>query len=79
MGAILKRMGVKPGVSDIFFPRSNHQFKGLWLELKVGKNKATEAQVKFIDEMIAEGYSGLVAYGFDEAILMIKSFYQILS
>jgi hypothetical protein len=76
-GSLLKRMGVTAGVSDIFLPKGNDTFKGLWIELKVGKNKATPAQLDFINDMIAEGYSACVAYGAEEAILMIRQFYGL--
>lgn len=76
-GSLLKRMGVTPGVSDIFLPKGNPTFKGLWIELKVGKNKATPAQLDFINNMIEEGYQAMVAYGAEEAILMIRQFYGL--
>jgi hypothetical protein len=76
-GMILKRMGVRAGVSDIFIPRANKTLHGLWIELKFGKNKLSSSQLKFINEMIAEGYGAFVAYGAEEAILVIKSFYNI--
>jgi hypothetical protein len=79
MGSILKRMGVRSGVSDIFIPRANKTQHGLFIELKVGVNKPTPSQLQFINEMIAEGYGAFVAYGSEEAILIIKQFYQILS
>ena len=70
-------MGVVAGFSDIFMPRGNAHFKGLFIELKVGKNKATPAQLDFINDMIAEGYQAMVAYGAEEAILMIRQFYGL--
>ncbi len=76
-GAILKRMGVRAGVSDIFIPRANKTCHGLWIELKVGKNKPSPSQLEFINEMLTEGYGAFVAYGAEEAILIIKSFYNI--
>lgn len=76
-GMILKRMGVRSGVSDIFIPRANKTLHGLWIELKFGKNKASPAQLTFINEMISEGYGAFVATGAEEAILIIKSFYSL--
>lgn len=74
-GAILKRMGVLKGVSDVFIPRANKTCHGLWIELKVGKNKPSPTQLEFGNEMLEEGYGFYVAYSSEEAILMIKSFY----
>lgn len=76
-GKLLDRMGVNKGFSDIFMPRGNKCFKGLFIELKAGKNKPTPSQIDFLNKIIIEGYAGHVAYGSDEAISIIKSFYEI--
>ena len=76
-GAILKRMGVKSGVSDLFFPRAKHPFSGLWIELKTEKGKPTPNQLKFIEDMLKEGFYGKVTYGAEETIAFIKEFYNL--
>ncbi len=76
-GAMLKRMGVTAGVSDLFFPRGNDKFKGIWLELKTKVGKPSPAQLKFLDDMRTEGYMGVVAYGSQEAINCIVDFYSL--
>ena len=40
-GADLKRQGMKPGVCDICLPYAAGGFNNLYIELKVGSNKAT--------------------------------------
>lgn len=76
-GAMLKRMGVRPGVSDLFFPRSNRIHSGLWLELKTLKGRPTQLQIDFIVDMIKEGYAAKVCYGAEHAIALIKDFYSL--
>lgn len=76
-GMLLKRMGVRPGVSDMFFPRSGLTAKGLWVELKTKTGKMTPLQIDFLEQMIEEGYAAEVAYGAEEAITKIKKFYDI--
>ncbi len=76
-GQMLKRLGTRAGVSDLFFPRSNGKQHGLFVEMKSKKGKPTKTQLEFINEMINENYGGVVAYSSDEAILIIKSFYSI--
>lgn len=76
-GAFLKRMGVLSGVSDLFFPRSNHSHKGMWLELKTLKGKPSLNQIQFLADMEKEGYFGVVCYGSEEAIKTIKLFYNL--
>lgn len=79
MGALLKRMGVRAGVSDLFFPRGNKTFSGLWLELKAPNGKVSPVQAKFMCDMVNEGYCCQIAYSPAEAICMIKAFYGMLS
>ncbi len=76
-GAILKKMGVLKGVSDIFMPKGNHTFKGLWIELKSKVGKPSTAQLDFLAKMIEEGYAAHVAYGSEECIKIIKNFYDL--
>lgn len=74
-GALLKRMGVIPGVSDLFFPKGNLGHKGLWIELKTLTGKPSKAQQEFIINMRKENYMAEICYGADEAIFAIKLFY----
>lgn len=78
-GLLLKRMGVRKGVSDLFLPKGNEHDKGLWLEIKTEKGKATEPQIEFIMEMQKLGYAGVIVHGFDQAIAIIQQFYGISS
>lgn len=73
-GALLKRMGVKPGVSDITIARPSNGYYGAFIEVKAGKNKPTELQLDFIKTMNAEGYYATVCYGADETIHTIKKY-----
>lgn len=70
----LKRQGVKSGVSDICLPLPKGKYHGLYLELKVGKNKPTENQKEFLKKVISVGYCGVVCYGFEDAADVITSY-----
>lgn len=76
-GARLKRMGVLSGASDIFIPRANGRFHGMFIELKTLKGKPSPAQIKFLEDMHTEGYFGMVCYGAEDAIETIKAFYNL--
>lgn len=76
-GAILKRLGTQAGVSDLFFPRGNAIYKGMWLELKTKTGKPSPLQLRFLDDMRSEGYLGVIAYGSQEAINWIVDFYNL--
>ncbi|MEY2854628.1 MAG: hypothetical protein RL030_1760 [Pseudomonadota bacterium] len=75
----LKRMGVKPGVADVFLPAPRAHAAGLWTEIKVpaglllpGKprtpaGKVTKSQQEFGNAMLSAGYQWFVAYGWEQA------------
>lgn len=65
--AHLKRQGVKAGVPDIMLPVARCGYHGLFIELKVGKNKPTENQKKWQKALNREGYLSVVCYGWQEA------------
>jgi len=75
--AILHKMGMKAGMSDLFLPRGNKDFKGVFLELKAGKNKPTATQVKFMLDMEIEGYYCTWTNDADKAIDILKAFYSL--
>lgn len=73
-GATLKRMGVKKGVYDIFLSVPHNDKAGLWLELKVGRNKATPEQLEFGKLMNKNGYKAIIVWGLDAAKNAIQSY-----
>jgi hypothetical protein len=72
---ILKHMGMVAGFADLFFPRGNKQFKGLFIELKAEGGRLTPAQSKFLYSMLNEGYEACCCEGSESAIEVIKKFY----
>jgi len=72
--ARLKAAGVKAGVPDICLPVARGDWHGLYIELKVGKNKPTEAQRRWKDDLIRYGYLALVCYGWEEARKAIERY-----
>lgn len=51
-----KLMGVLPGVPDIFLPLRSGEYCGLYIELKNGKGKPSEAQIDYMTTVAGEGY-----------------------
>lgn len=72
--ANLKRQGVKAGVPDMFLPIANKKHNGLFIELKYGKNKATEKQIEWLSKLNKQGYKALVCNGFEEAKKAIEDY-----
>ena len=75
-GSRLKREGLKCGVSDICVPVAKSGYNNLYIELKSGKNKATREQLNFIDLINKYGGKALVVYEADNAIEVIKAYFE---
>lgn len=65
--AKLKMEGVKSGVPDVTLPVARGGYHGLYIELKVKKNKPTENQKKWIEALKQNGYFVVVCYGWVDA------------
>lgn len=65
--ARFKRMGVKPGVPDLFLPVPRGKFHGLFVELKSSKGKLSDNQKRWLQDLAMNGYAACVCFGFDEA------------
>ena len=74
--AVLKRQGVKAGVPDIMLPAARAGYHGLYIELKVGKNRTSSNQKKWLKSLNAQGYKAVVCYGFNEATSMILRYLE---
>lgn len=64
---VLKRQGVKAGVPDLCLPVSRGGYHGLYIELKVGKNKPTDHQREWLSDLRQQGYAAVVCYGWENA------------
>lgn len=77
-----KRMGLRPGTSDLFIAWPTSTYPGLWLEVKRNKEytpserrtNTWRAQEEFIDEMKSVGYAGYFCYGWEDGKRIIESY-----
>ena len=67
----LKAEGVKSGVPDIFLAYPSRGMHGMFIEMKVGRNKPTENQRDYMFSLSAAGYYCTTCYGADEALAEI--------
>ena len=74
----MKLEGVKAGVPDIVLPVSRGGYHGLYIELKVGKNKPTVEQLKWLEALEKEGYYTTWCVGSQEAIKTIEEYLQMM-
>lgn len=70
----LKRQGVKAGVPDLCLPAARCGFHGLYIEMKYGRNKTTQKQESWLDELRQQGYKAVVCYGADSAIKELETY-----
>lgn len=61
--AHLKLQGVKAGVPDLCLAVPKGKYHGLYIELKVGRNKTSEHQDKWLCNLSQNGYAVKVCYG----------------
>lgn len=75
--ARLKASGVKAGVPDIFLAVPKGGYAGLFIEMKVGKNKTSKDQDEWIERLMCAGYKCAVCYGFETARYEIEEYLKI--
>lgn len=69
-----KRMGVKPGIPDIFLPCARGCYHGLYIELKRPEGRASEAQGVMLAKLKEQGYYAVICKGFDCARKTIEMY-----
>jgi VRR-NUC domain len=72
--ALLKALGVKPGVFDLFLPVPRHGMHGLYIEMKSKKGRMSPEQMEFGQEMANAGYAVYICRSFDQARHTIMSY-----
>lgn len=70
----LKAEGLKPGVWDVFLPVPLNGYHGLYVEMKVGKNKLSENQESFGQFVHEQGYLTHTCYSWEEAKYAIQAY-----
>lgn len=74
--ARFKRMGVKPGVPDLFLPVPRGEYHGLWIEMKSSKGKTSKNQKDMLEKLNKQGYKAVVCFGWEEAAETIKRYLE---
>jgi hypothetical protein len=72
----LKQEGVKSGVPDICIAEPKGTYNGLFIELKVGKNKVTDNQFVMLAELNKRGYQTAICYSFDEVVKVVSNYLE---
>lgn len=64
----MRAEGLKVGLPDLWLPVARNGYHGLVIELKVGINKPTPEQERWINALLEQGYQALILWGAEEAI-----------
>ena len=65
------------GVPDLVIPEPRGQFHGLYIEMKrVKGSRVSEDQVRWGEALKERGYAFHIAYGADEAIDLIRTYFE---
>ena len=73
-GMKLKRMGVRRGIPDFFLSVPMNDKHGLWVELKVGKNKPSPEQIEFLERQTKNNYVAVCVWGFEAGKQVILTY-----
>lgn len=76
-GANFLAMGVISGVPDCLILDQLQGFAGMAIELKVGYNKVSPAQLEFLRKLTERNWLTWVSYSLDECIDLINWYYGI--
>jgi hypothetical protein len=73
----LKKMGVNPGVPDLWLPIHTRSYAGLAIELKVGNNAASDDQAAWLLHLRSENWYAQVCVGWLAAARLIVWYLDI--
>ena len=72
----LKKTGTLAGVADLFVAEPSFPHCGVWIELKVGKNKPTLEQRTFLTDMQARDFEVSVVRSLEEFQACIRTYFN---
>lgn len=70
----MKAEGVQAGVPDLSLPVPRGVYHGMYIELKYGSNKASQAQIKWLNALGEKGYKAVICWGAQEAKYEIMAY-----
>jgi hypothetical protein len=73
-GAELKRLGLRPGVPDLFLAVPRGTFHGMFIELKTSKGVVSPVQLSYLELLTEEGYCAVVSRGAEDAIGKLQDY-----
>jgi len=75
VAAKLKAEGVLSGVPDLHIPIAKQGFHGLYIEMKAGKNKASDNQITVMEKLKNEGYQCAVCWNLNQFMAVVDNYF----
>ena len=76
-GKLLKELGLREGVHDLFIATPRHGYGGFWLEIKSKNGYMSKAQKEFSIDMRKQNYFVRTAWSIEEGIKFISWYFGI--
>ena len=73
-GKLMKDLGMRKGVSDLFIAMPCNGFGGAWIELKSETGRLGVEQKEFLEDMKSQNYFTAVCWSIEEAMNTISSY-----
>ena len=67
-GRMMKDLGMRAGVSDLFISMARHGYHGAWIEFKTPTGVVSPAQKAFLLDMKQQGYYTVVCRSIEDGI-----------
>jgi hypothetical protein len=74
IGKKLKREGLRTGTSDLFLSVMRRGRGGLYIEMKRPNGRTSPEQIRFLAEVVKQGYDSHECYSFEEATTLISDY-----
>lgn len=71
----LKKQGVLRGVPDLHIAEPSGAYHGLYVELKVDKNKLTPDQAEMMNRLASRGYKTELCRQFEDFQIIVNSYF----
>ncbi len=70
-GKLMKDLGLRPGVADLFIAMPAQGFNGAWIEIKSKSGHVSPNQKEFLADMATQNYFTAVCWSIDEGITLL--------
>ncbi len=71
----LQAEGATKGFPDLFIPKPRQGYHGLFIEMKISRNRLSPDQITWQNYLNEQGYLAVACWGFDQAKQIIDQYF----